>query len=93
VNNDEVILKGKGHQHHKNGFFGDLIVKIRILGYEWQEESTKFKKVGFNTYETLKVSVISAVLGARCQYNTVWGERTLTLRGGIQDGDVIKRSN
>lgn len=47
--------------------------------------------MGFNTYETLKMTVIEAVLGAKINYNTIWGERTVYVRGGIQDGAIIKR--
>ena len=40
----------------------------------------------------MKISVIEAVLGTKLKYNTVWGERTLPMRGGVQDGAVIKRN-
>jgi DnaJ-class molecular chaperone len=29
-----MVVKGKGHQHPKKGFFGDLIVQVRIKGWE-----------------------------------------------------------
>lgn len=57
-NNDELIIKGKGHQHQKRGYFGDMVIKIRVLGYEAENENTRLKKVGFNTYETVKITVL-----------------------------------
>jgi molecular chaperone DnaJ len=36
--------------------------------------------------------VIEAVLGTKLKYKTVWGERVLAIKGGVQDGEVIKRS-
>lgn len=50
TNNDELIIKGKGHQHQKRGYFGDMVISIRVLGYEAENENVKLKKVGFNTY-------------------------------------------
>ena len=58
ANNDELIVKGKGHQHQKRGYFGDLVIKIRVFGYEGENESARLKKVGFNTYETVKITVL-----------------------------------
>ena len=49
-NNDELIIKGRGHQHHKRGFFGDLIIKVRIIGFKEDVDNSKFTTVGFNTY-------------------------------------------
>lgn len=90
--NEELIVKGKGHQHAKKGFFGDLIVRIRVTGCREDPEQGGLKKVGFNTYETIKITVLEAVLGTKLKYNTVWGERTMPMRGGVQDGFVIKRN-
>lgn len=36
--------------------------------------------------------MIEAVLGTKLKYKTVWGERVLAMKGGVQDGEVIKRS-
>ena len=54
-------------------------------------DSSGIKKVGFNTYHTVKVSVFDAVLGADIQYKTLWGDKNLYLKSGTQDGAVIKR--
>jgi molecular chaperone DnaJ len=85
------VVTGKGHQHPKKGFFGNLNIKIRITGSQ-TEESTQFRKEGYNTYAKIKISLLQAVLGTRLTYATVWGERDITLQGGCQNGDLIKRS-
>lgn len=54
-------------------------------------DSTGIKKVGFNTYHTVKVSVFDAILGADIKYKTLWGDKNLFLKSGTQDGAVIKR--
>ena len=30
AHNDEIFVNGKGHQNQKNGYFGDLVIKIKI---------------------------------------------------------------
>lgn len=91
AHNEQVVLSGKGHQHPKKGFFGNLNINVRIAGSHTQEGS-QFRKEGYNTYARVKISLLQAVLGTRLTYATVWGERAITLRAGCQNGELIKRA-
>jgi len=35
-NNEELIVSGKGNQHLKKGFFGNLIVRIKLAKVDSQ---------------------------------------------------------
>jgi DnaJ-class molecular chaperone len=90
-NNEEITLEGKGHQHIKRGFFGNLVITVKLEGGK-TEETPAFRKDGYNTHANVKISLLDAIFGAKITYNTVWGSRTIALHAGIQNGDLLKRA-
>ena len=81
VNNGEkIVIKGRGHQHVKNGNFGDLVILVVL------SSQTGFSK----GQQELKISIADAVLGVSKKIKTKNGIQKVTIPAGIQDGEVLQ---
>ena len=81
VNNGEkIVFKGRGHQHIKNGNFGDLVIVVFLTS-----------KNGFSSKSAnLKISIADAVLGMDKKINTIGGIKKVCIPAGVQDGEVVQ---
>lgn len=83
---DSIRLMGRGNQHLKKGFFGDVVMFIAVL-----KNTDKLKREGYNTFGEVKVSITEATLGSNVSYSTIWGDKTYKMKAGTQDGVTIRR--
>ncbi len=57
--NQEIILKGRGNQHPKRFYYGDVYIKLRI------NNKPLVKVEGMNTFSSVNLSISEAILGAK----------------------------
>jgi molecular chaperone DnaJ len=85
INNNAVIrLAGKGNEGEKEGFDGDLYIRIEI------EPSKKFKREGTDIYSEVEIHTLQAVLGDEIEIETIHGRETLVIPPGTQPNKVFK---
>ena len=82
-NGEKIVFKGRGHQHVKNGNFGDLVIVVCLTS-----------KTGFSSKNpNLKISIADAVLGLNKKVNTIKGIKKVCIPPGVQDGEVLQLEN
>ena len=69
------------------GANGDLYVKIKINPHPY------FQRDNFDIYTTNYVTIAQAVLGGQTQIQTLYGQVTVDVSKGTNDGDTKKLSN
>ena len=76
--NEKIILKGRGHQHQKKDFFGDLIAIVSMR--------SKSERDGKKIF----ISIPEAVLGVE-DSKTEIGEKNykINIPAGTQDGQLL----
>jgi molecular chaperone DnaJ len=84
--NMNLRLQKKGH-YSTNGQHGDLYVKVKIKPHQY------FKREQFDIYTTNYISVSQAVLGGKIKVRTLYGEISVTVDPGTNDGDTKKLMN
>ncbi len=57
--NQTIILKGRGNQHPRKFYYGDVYIKLKI------NNKPLVRVEGMNTFSTIKISVCQAILGAK----------------------------
>lgn len=55
--NQEIVLKGRGNQHPRKFYYGDVYIKIKI------NNKPIVKVDGLNTFSSIKISISDALLG------------------------------
>jgi molecular chaperone DnaJ len=84
--NMNLRLQKKGH-FSSNGQHGDLYVKVKIKPH------TYFKREQFDIYTTNYITVSQAVLGAKLKVKTLYGDVSVNVDPGTNDGDTKKLLN
>jgi molecular chaperone DnaJ len=84
--NNNLRLQKKGH-YSSNGQHGDLYVKIKIKPH------TYFKREQFDIYTTNYITISQAVLGGKVKVKTLYGDISVNIDPGTNDGDTKKLLN
>lgn len=83
-NGSTIRLSGKGDSGSYNGESGDLYIGIRVT------PSTLYKRKGSDVYSTTAIHPVQAILGDKLHVKTLYGEATLKIPAGTQDGKLFK---
>lgn len=86
VSNDEH-LKVQGKGSIVNGKTGDLYINIKVL------QSKIFSRKNNDIYVVAKVDPILAIVGGEIQVPTPYGLKTIKIKSGTKNGDIITISN
>jgi len=79
--NQEIVLKGRGNQHPKKFYYGDVYIKLKI------NNKPLVRVDGINTFSEVKLSISDAILGAKIEYATLKGNKNYDIEKGVSDND------
>ncbi len=80
----QLVLRGEGEVSSPGGYSGDLYVVLHV------EKHPRFQREGQTIYIQEKISMIQAVLGDELEVETPEGMKEVTVKAGVQSGEVIK---
>lgn len=80
----QLRLPGEGESPLHGGRAGDLYLIINVVPEDDLERD------GEDIHSVVKISYIEAILGTNLTVKTIWGEREIDIKPGIQPGDIIK---
>ena len=83
-NGMKLRLQGKGEEGPANTPAGDLYVVVHV------EEHPRFMREGTELLGELKLDLVKACLGGKIEVDTLDGKRDLTLKPGVQPGELIE---
>jgi len=86
-NGSTIRVQGKGEGGTKNGPSGDLYINLEVT------PSKKFLRHGLDIHSELPIHLVQAVIGAELKIETLYGEETIKIPPGTQDGKVFKLSD
>lgn len=82
---DQTIrIKGQGHPGQMGGPAGDLYLSFKF------EKHARFKRVDNDLYTDIEVDLFTALLGGKCEVNTLDGKLKLTVKPGTQSGSKLR---
>lgn len=85
INDGESIrLSGQGEAGQKGAPAGDLYLRVRV------EKHQKFVRNGYDIYTEEKISIKQAILGAKIEVETIYGDMVLKIPEGTQSGTTFK---
>lgn len=86
--NDGMNLRvaRKGH-YSTGGQNGDLFVKVKVKPHSY------FKRENFDIHTVNNISISQAVLGSNITVKTLYGDVSVTVDPGTNDGDIKKLNN
>lgn len=88
VNNDDILrVPNLGQGGHLGGRDGDLLITFRVRAHK------EFKRDGNNILLKVPISLTEAVLGAKIEVPTIYGEEKIDVPSGTQCGDTFKIRN
>ncbi len=85
-NGSTIRISGKGEGGVKAGTSGDLYINLQV------EPSKKFVRSGYDIHSEANVPLVQAVLGGTISVPTIYGEETIKIPAGTNDGKVFKLS-
>lgn len=77
-------VSGKGERGINGGANGDLYLEIHIMPHQ------KFRREGSNIYLDIPITAIDATLGTDIDVPTIYGDVTLKIPAGTQDGTMLR---
>lgn len=80
----QLRVAGKGERGYNGGPNGDLFIEINVLPHD------KFVRDGKNIYLDIPVSAVDATLGTTLDVPTIYGEVTMKIPAGTQDGQQLR---
>ncbi|WNB17058.1 J domain-containing protein [Marivirga arenosa] len=80
----KIKIKGKGGQGYNGGPNGDLYIQFNIAPHP------KFKRVGDNLYQDVKLDLYTAILGGELLVDTFDGQVKLKIKAGTDNGSKAK---
>ncbi|WMN06611.1 J domain-containing protein [Marivirga arenosa] len=80
----KIKIKGKGGQGYNGGPNGDLYIQFNIAPHP------KFKRVGDNLYQDVKLDLYTAILGGELLVDTFDGQVKLKIKAGTENGSKAK---
>lgn len=83
-NLSKIRVSGEGDAGTNGGRPGDLFVVLHV------KPSDYFKREGAHVYTRLDINPAQAVLGDEIAIETLDGEKTIQVQGGVQSGNTIK---
>jgi molecular chaperone DnaJ len=83
LQNQEIVLKGRGNQHPKKFYYGDVYIKLKI------SNKPLIKVDGMNTFSEVKLSISEAILGAKIEYPTLKGNKHYEVQKGMADNEEV----
>lgn len=81
---DTLRVNNLGHGGHLGGRKGDLLITFRVKNH------LEFKRNGEDILLEIPITISEAVLGAKIDVPTIYGEKVLNVPAGIQSGDNIR---
>lgn len=82
-----IRLGGKGGQGEVDGIPGDIIIQVVVIPDPY------FKRVSYDIYGDIKLSIAQAVLGDTIEIRTVYGIRKVAIPSGTNHGNKIRIPN
>jgi len=76
-------LKGRGNQHPKKFYYGDVYIKLKI------NNKPLVRVDGMNTFSSVKLSISDAILGKVVEYATLKGNKNYYVEKGVSDNEEI----
>lgn len=80
----QLRVAGKGERGVNGGPNGDLYIEINVLPHD------KFIRDGKNIYLDIPVTAVDATLGTTLDIPTIYGEVSLNIPAGIQNGQQLR---
>ena len=80
----QLRVSGKGERGYNGGPNGDLYIEINVLPHE------KFQREGKNIYLDIPVSAVDCTLGTTLDVPTIYGEVSMKIPAGTQDGQQLR---
>jgi len=79
-----IRLASKGEAGHMGGAYGDLFLHISVA------PSKEFERINNDTYSTVHIHVLQAIMGDEIKVKTVHGEAALKIPAGTESGTTLK---
>lgn len=80
----QLRVAGKGERGTNGGPNGDLFIEINVLAHN------KFSRNGKDIYLEIPVSAVDATLGVSVDVPTIYGDVTMKIPAGTQDGTKLR---
>lgn len=80
----QLRVSGKGERGENGGPNGDLYIEINVLAHD------QFVRDGKNIYLDIPVSAVDATLGTTLDIPTIYGEVSLVIPAGTQNGAQLR---
>lgn len=77
-------VPGKGERGTNGGPNGDLYLQINVLSDD------RFERQGKDIYISIPVTAVDATIGTTIDVPTIYGEVTMKIPAGTQDGTILK---
>ena len=80
----QLRVPGKGERGANGGPNGDLYIEVNVLAHDF------YQREGKNLYVTIPVTAVDATLGCKVDVPTPYGEVSVTIPAGTQDGAQLR---
>ena len=80
----QLRVQGKGERGTNGGPNGDLYIEVNVQPHE------QFERDGRNIYLTIPVSAVNATLGTSVDIPTIYGDVTMKIPAGTQNGKQFR---